>query len=111
MSVRTTLAPSACISRAVASPSPLAAPVMTATLPETRPVTALPPTVATILSRTTITIGFGTGQEEPVSDSRTFPFRFSVQAFEAQSGAQWTELARRAEDLGYSTLFTTDHYF
>jgi probable F420-dependent oxidoreductase len=39
------------------------------------------------------------------------PFRFSVQAFEATSAKQWTELARQAEDLGYSTLFTTDHYF
>jgi probable F420-dependent oxidoreductase len=39
------------------------------------------------------------------------PFRFSVQAFETSSGRQWTDLARRAEDLGYSTLFTTDHYF
>ncbi|MGH3203589.1 MAG: TIGR03621 family F420-dependent LLM class oxidoreductase [Streptosporangiaceae bacterium] len=46
-----------------------------------------------------------------MSDGRTRPFRFSVQAFEAQSGPQWTSLARRAEDLGYSTLFTTDHYF
>ncbi len=46
-----------------------------------------------------------------MSDGRTRPFRFSVQAFEAQSGPQWTELARQAEDLGYSTLFTTDHYF
>ena len=46
-----------------------------------------------------------------MSDGRTRPFRFSVQAFEAQSGPQWTDLARRAEDLGYSTLFTTDHYF
>jgi len=39
------------------------------------------------------------------------PFRFSVQAFEATSGAEWLTTARRAEDLGYSTLFTTDHYF
>jgi probable F420-dependent oxidoreductase len=46
-----------------------------------------------------------------VSDPGTRPFRFSVQAFEAGSGRQWTDLARRAEDLGYSTLFTTDHYF
>jgi probable F420-dependent oxidoreductase len=38
-------------------------------------------------------------------------FRFSVQAFEATSAKEWTELARRAEDLGYATLFTTDHYF
>lgn len=46
-----------------------------------------------------------------MSDGRTRPFRFSVQAFEAQSGPAWTGLARRAEELGYSTLFTTDHYF
>jgi probable F420-dependent oxidoreductase len=46
-----------------------------------------------------------------MSYGETRPFRFSVQAFEAGSGRQWTDLARRAEDLGYSTLFTTDHYF
>ena len=46
-----------------------------------------------------------------MSESRSHPFRFSVQAFEAASGAEWTDLARRAEELGYSTLFTTDHYF
>jgi probable F420-dependent oxidoreductase len=46
-----------------------------------------------------------------MSDRATRPFRFSVQAFEAESGQQWKDLARRAEDLGYSTLFTTDHYF
>ena len=46
-----------------------------------------------------------------MSDERTRPFRFSVQAFEAESASQWTDTARRAEDLGYSTLFTTDHYF
>jgi len=46
-----------------------------------------------------------------MSDGKGRPFRFSVQAFEAESGRQWTDLARRAEDLGYSTLFTTDHYF
>ena len=39
------------------------------------------------------------------------PFRFAVQAFEAKSGKEWIEVARRTEDLGYSTLFTTDHYF
>jgi probable F420-dependent oxidoreductase len=46
-----------------------------------------------------------------MSEAKPRPFRFSVQAFEAESGRQWTDLARRAEDLGYSTLFTTDHYF
>jgi probable F420-dependent oxidoreductase len=39
------------------------------------------------------------------------PFRFAAQAFETTSGKEWIELARRTEDLGYSTLFTTDHYF
>jgi probable F420-dependent oxidoreductase len=46
-----------------------------------------------------------------MSDRRARPFRFSVQAFEADSGQQWIGVARRAEELGYSTLFTTDHYF
>src|ERR1700722_20912335 len=46
-----------------------------------------------------------------MSDRRARPFRFSVQAFEADSGQQGPGVARRAEDLGYSTLFTTDHYF
>ena len=39
------------------------------------------------------------------------PFRFGAQAFEAKSAKEWTEIARQAEALGYSTLFTTDHYF
>jgi probable F420-dependent oxidoreductase len=39
------------------------------------------------------------------------PFRFGVQAFEAPSGGAWREFARRAESLGYSTLFTAEHYF
>ena len=39
------------------------------------------------------------------------PFRFSVQAFEAASGTEWLDTARRAEDLGYAALFATDHYF
>jgi probable F420-dependent oxidoreductase len=41
----------------------------------------------------------------------TRPFRFALQAFEAISAASWTDTARRAEALGYSTLFTTDHHF
>src|SRR4029077_21198986 len=65
----------------------------------------------TILSRTTITIDLGAGQEEPVSDGRTRSFRCSVQALEAQRRPQCTALPRQAEDLGYSPLFTTDHYF
>lgn len=43
--------------------------------------------------------------------SPSHPFRFGMQAFEASSGEEWTALARRAEQLGYATLFTTDHYF
>lgn len=37
------------------------------------------------------------------------PFRFAVQSFNAESGAEWTERARRAEALGYSTLHLADH--
>lgn len=39
------------------------------------------------------------------------PFRFSLQAYHAASADDWVSTARRAEQLGYSTLFTTDHYF
>ena len=46
-----------------------------------------------------------------MSTAHARPFRFSVQAFEAASGAEWLATARRAEELGYATLFTTDHYF
>ena len=38
------------------------------------------------------------------------PFRFGVQLSRADTGAEWAELARRAEDLGYSTLFVPDHF-
>lgn len=41
----------------------------------------------------------------------TRPFRFAVQATKAESGAEWRDLARRTEALGYSTLFLADHYF
>lgn len=37
------------------------------------------------------------------------PFRFAVQSFSANSGAEWTERARRAEGLGYSALHLADH--
>ena len=38
------------------------------------------------------------------------PFRFGVQLHTATSAKGWTELARKAEDLGYSTLFLPDHF-
>jgi probable F420-dependent oxidoreductase len=38
------------------------------------------------------------------------PFRFSVQASTAPDRKAWAELARKAEDLGYSTLFMPDHF-
>src|SRR4051794_12745533 len=37
-------------------------------------------------------------------------FRFGVQVNNAPSGAVWAELARKAEGLGYSTLFLPDHF-
>jgi probable F420-dependent oxidoreductase len=40
----------------------------------------------------------------------TPPFRFAVQVDKADSAGAWRELARQAEDLGYSTLFVADHY-
>lgn len=39
------------------------------------------------------------------------PFRFGVQSFVAESSAEWLDRARRVEDLGYSSLHTSDHYF
>nr|MDT0664584.1 LLM class flavin-dependent oxidoreductase [Micromonospora sp. DSM 115978] len=38
------------------------------------------------------------------------PFRFAVQATKAKSAAEWRDLARKVEGLGYSTLFVADHY-
>jgi probable F420-dependent oxidoreductase len=37
-------------------------------------------------------------------------FRFGVQAHTAASGEDWAALARKVEDLGYSTLFVPDHF-
>ncbi len=36
-------------------------------------------------------------------------FRFTVQVEGAASPAAWRDLARKAEDLGYSTLYIPDH--
>jgi probable F420-dependent oxidoreductase len=37
-------------------------------------------------------------------------FRFGIQLSSTGSAAEWAELAREAEDLGYSTLFVPDHF-
>lgn len=43
------------------------------------------------------------------SRARPRPFRFSVQSYNAASGEEWRERARRAEALGYSALHLADH--
>jgi probable F420-dependent oxidoreductase len=42
--------------------------------------------------------------------SNTKPFRFAIQGANATSGTEWKDLARRTEQLGYSTLHLADHY-
>jgi probable F420-dependent oxidoreductase len=37
-------------------------------------------------------------------------FRFGIQLSTAPSAQDWTALARKAEDLGYSTIFMPDHF-
>src|ERR671919_180827 len=49
------------------------------------------------------------GQERGAT-SHARPFRFGVQLSRADTGAEWAELARKAEDIGYSTLFVPDHF-
>ncbi|HTN81345.1 MAG TPA: TIGR03621 family F420-dependent LLM class oxidoreductase [Acidimicrobiales bacterium] len=39
------------------------------------------------------------------------PFRFGLQAFEGATADDWWATVARTEALGYSTLFTSDHYF
>src|SRR5215471_14868401 len=36
-------------------------------------------------------------------------FRFALQASKAASPGAWRDLARKTEDLGYSTLYVPDH--
>jgi len=38
------------------------------------------------------------------------PFRFGLMAENAASGSEWTDLARKAEDLGYSSLLMPNHF-
>jgi probable F420-dependent oxidoreductase len=40
----------------------------------------------------------------------TRPFRFGVQCKTATSRSEWQELARKIEDLGYSTMTIPDHF-
>jgi len=40
----------------------------------------------------------------------TTPFRFGYQAFAPDTAAQWRDMARKAEDFGYSTFHLADHY-
>ena len=37
-------------------------------------------------------------------------FRFGVQCATAPNGTEWAELARKVEDLGFSSLFLPDHF-
>ena len=39
----------------------------------------------------------------------TFPFRFAVQSFNAESGSAWRDKVVRAEALGYSAFHLADH--
>jgi probable F420-dependent oxidoreductase len=41
--------------------------------------------------------------------TRYHPFRFGVEIYHARSGQEWAEKARKLEDLGYATLFVSDH--
>jgi probable F420-dependent oxidoreductase len=45
-----------------------------------------------------------------VGQVTTHPFRFGIQLRNAADGPAWRALARKAEDLGYSTLFLPDHF-
>ena len=40
----------------------------------------------------------------------TAPFRFGYQTFAPTSAAEWRDMARKAEDYGYSTFSLADHY-
>ncbi len=44
------------------------------------------------------------------SPTEVRPFRFGVQARSANSAREWTDLARKVESLGYSTMTMPDHF-
>src|SRR5215207_2071512 len=39
----------------------------------------------------------------------TRPFRFSLQAAQAQSRQEWIDLVKRADDAGFDMIVTADH--
>jgi alkanesulfonate monooxygenase SsuD/methylene tetrahydromethanopterin reductase-like flavin-dependent oxidoreductase (luciferase family) len=41
---------------------------------------------------------------------QTRPFRFGITSYGAESGAEWVRKSRRAEELGYASLFVSDHF-
>lgn len=47
---------------------------------------------------------------EVTSSHATKAFRFGIKVRNAATGKAWRELARKVEDLGYSTLFLADHF-
>lgn len=38
------------------------------------------------------------------------PFRFGVTSYGAENGAEWVRKSRRVEELGYTSLFVSDHF-
>lgn len=46
----------------------------------------------------------------PLPAARARPFRFGLQVSGAADAKSWADLARRAEDLGYSTFTMPDHF-
>ena len=38
------------------------------------------------------------------------PFRFGITSYGAENGAEWVRKSRRAEELGYNSLFVSDHF-
>ena len=40
----------------------------------------------------------------------TRPFRFGLQAYSSSTPSDWRELAKKTEDLGFSSFHLADHY-
>jgi probable F420-dependent oxidoreductase len=56
-----------------------------------------------------VSIAVGSGQSGSLGGVRHRPFRFGVSG-RGESLAEWRDFARKAEDLGYSTLLLPDHF-